>query len=59
MSEERCIYCNEIIPEGRQVCWSCEQDIMKVGTILQSYGATAEEVSKAYNSLNIQKKEGE
>ena len=23
MSENRCIYCGEIIPEGRQICPSC------------------------------------
>ena len=25
MSDNRCIYCGEIIPEGRQVCPSCEK----------------------------------
>ena len=24
MNENRCVCCDEIIPEGRQVCWSCE-----------------------------------
>ena len=24
MSEERCVMCGNIIPEGRQVCWNCE-----------------------------------
>ena len=24
MNENRCVCCNKIIPEGRQVCWSCE-----------------------------------
>ena len=23
--DNRCIYCNEIIPEGRQVCPTCER----------------------------------
>ena len=23
--EDRCIACGEIIPEGRQVCWTCEE----------------------------------
>lgn len=27
MSENRCIYCNVIIPEGRMVCPKCEQSI--------------------------------
>ena len=26
MNENKCIFCNEIIPEGRQVCWSCEHN---------------------------------
>ena len=25
MNDNRCIYCGEIIPEGRQVCPSCEK----------------------------------
>lgn len=25
MGENRCLYCGEIIPEGRQVCPSCEK----------------------------------
>ena len=25
MSDNRCVYCGEIIPEGRQVCPSCEK----------------------------------
>ena len=24
MSENRCLYCNEIIPEGRQLCGNCD-----------------------------------
>ena len=42
MVEERCICCGEIVPEGRQVCWACGHNMVKVGAILQSY-ATAEE----------------
>ncbi len=26
--ENRCIYCGDIIPEGRLVCWICEHKIM-------------------------------
>ena len=26
MSENRCISCGDIIPEGRQICWKCEHD---------------------------------
>ena len=29
MNENRCICCNKIIPEGRQVCWSCENGNMQ------------------------------
>lgn len=49
MNEERCICCNETIPEGRQVCLHCEHRMLKVGAILQSQHATEEEVKKAYN----------
>ncbi len=33
MKAERCAICNEIIPEGRQVCPNCERgtDMVKVG----------------------------
>lgn len=24
MSEDRCVVCGEIVPEGRQICWKCE-----------------------------------
>ena len=24
-----CVCCGEIIPEGRQVCWECESEVMK------------------------------
>lgn len=27
MTEEKCICCDNIVPEGRQVCPSCEKDI--------------------------------
>ena len=26
MNEERCVSCGEIIPEGRQVCYTCEHE---------------------------------
>ena len=28
MSENRCLMCNEIIPEGRMVCPLCEQNVI-------------------------------
>lgn len=27
MNEDRCICCGETIPEGRQICWSCEHNV--------------------------------
>ena len=27
-SEERCLYCNEIIPEGRMICPVCEEKLI-------------------------------
>ena len=29
--EDRCICCGEIIPEGRQVCWTCEKGEVNSG----------------------------
>ena len=52
MNENKCICCGAVIPEGRQVCWGCEHNEVKVGSILQSYEATAQEVDDAYKSLN-------
>ena len=26
MNNNRCVYCNEIIPEGKQICEKCEQN---------------------------------
>lgn len=51
MNNNRCIICNEIIPEGRMTCPSCEQVEMKMGLILQSLSATDEEVNKAYDFM--------
>lgn len=30
MGEERCVMCGEIIPEGRQVCPTCEKNANRV-----------------------------
>lgn len=27
MDVDRCICCGEVIPEGRQICWSCEHSV--------------------------------
>ena len=52
MDADRCVCCGEIVPEGRHICPSCEGNITKVGAILQSRGATKEEVEKAYEWLH-------
>lgn len=41
MNENRCVYCGEIIPEGRQVCPMCEQ--------LQTETTRAERVDRVLN----------
>ena len=51
MNNNRCLYCNEIIPEDRTICLLCESQQTKVGMILQSNQATDEEVKKAYNFM--------
>ena len=37
MNNNRCLYCNTIIPEGMMVCQSCASEQIQIGTILQSY----------------------
>ena len=49
--EDTCVCCGAALPEGRQVCWKCEQATMKTGKILQSQTATKEEVEQAYRFL--------
>ena len=51
MDNNRCLYCNEIIPEGRMTCPLCEKAQIKMGMILQSFQATKEEVEAAYNFM--------
>mgnify|MGYP004461369913 CR=1 FL=1 len=29
-SENRCVMCGCIIPEGHMVCWICERDIIEI-----------------------------
>ena len=43
--EDRCIMCGEIIPEGRQVCWSCEHKIMEDKNDTRIFERTEAEVS--------------
>ena len=52
MNEERCVICGSLIPEGRQVCWICEHDIVKIGSILQSHNAAEDDVIKAHKFIN-------
>ena len=49
MNNNRCLYCYEIIPEGRLICPMCERAQMKMGMILQNNNATATEVENAFN----------
>lgn len=49
--ENRCIACNEIIPEGRMVCPMCEERWVKVGRILQG-NVTAEEAKRAHHTMD-------
>lgn len=51
MMENRCVICNDIIPEGLMICPNCEHTQIKIGMILQSSGATEKEVKEAYESL--------
>lgn len=52
MNENKCICCNDIIPEGRQICWSCEHNVLKAGIILQSYGIPLEDEMPWFKVLN-------
>lgn len=27
--EDRCVCCGECVPEGRQVCWGCENSVVR------------------------------
>lgn len=29
-SEDRCLYCNELIPEGRMICPCCEKKLCSI-----------------------------
>jgi hypothetical protein len=51
MNDNRCLYCNEIIPDGEKVCKSCERAEIKMGMILQSLNASEEEVKSAYDFM--------
>ena len=51
MNNNRYLYCDEIIPEGRMVCPLCNKNQIKVGSIMQSIEATKDEVDKAYGFM--------
>jgi hypothetical protein len=46
MNNNICYYCREIIPEGRQVCWICEHNIMEGKNDARVFERTKDEVSK-------------
>ena len=31
-ADNRCLYCNNIIPEGKQICSSCEKELSQKST---------------------------
>lgn len=51
MSENSCICCGDIVPEGRQVCWSCEHMIEKASKPPSE--KQIELVNDITNTLNI------
>lgn len=59
MDTDRCVSCGVVVPEGRQVCWGCERNIVKIGSILQSYNATKDDVVKAYEFIEKGTKKNE
>lgn len=51
--EDRCICCGEIIPEGRMVCYACEQDPMRMAkkeAKTADHSAIAEKPSVLYGN---------
>ena len=45
MNNNRCLYCNRIIPEGRHICPKCEKKLSQDGisrSITSVYGVTPE-----------------
>ena len=54
--EDRCVVCDNIIPEGRMVCPQCESSFVKAGMFLQSNKSTKEEIEQAYRFMERKKK---
>ncbi len=50
-SAERCLYCNEIIPEGRMICPICEEKLMSFnqGKIDAKHTASKPFLQKIFN----------
>ena len=44
--ENRCICCGEVIPEGRQVCWACENHSKKIMTNEELFTAVEIEIAR-------------
>lgn len=55
MSEERCIFCNAIIPEGRQVCPECETQ--KPKEAFSSFAKAIRFATEAVKELAVAAKE--
>ena len=47
MNEERCVCCDNPIPEGTMVCWNCEHNILDNHNTLTQADL---EIVKPYNS---------
>lgn len=43
--EDRCVICNAIVPEGRQICWICEHKIMEGENDIRTFKRAKDEVS--------------
>jgi RNA polymerase subunit RPABC4/transcription elongation factor Spt4 len=63
MPDNRCIFCGEIIQEGRQVCPACEQSLIKdeheaiydkiIATAMKRLDAVEEGVKAVKRSLTL------
>lgn len=53
-STERCLYCNEIIPEGRMICPICEEKLMSFnqGKNAVKHSASKLFMQKIFNRLS-------
>ena len=59
---ERCLYCGELIPEGRQVCPRCEAELtgdwdggtLKTGDVMRLLNCEREEADLVIDTLGFQ-----